>query len=198
MAAPARSTDTADASALASLAASAGVGVVAAVVGYLASFLVIASEAREGPQGEVPAWIGVAWYHFNAHLVEVETTGEVGPVGARDTVDLIAASGSTNATALYAIPPIVLVGAGVVLAVHLDARSIGEAVVVGAPVAIGYAVVMTILALVAETSYEGEFFGVEVSGSMSPELLPAILLAGVLYPLVFATAGAILAAVVRS
>ena len=182
----------------ASVAASAGIGVVAAAVGYLATYVVIASEVSEELSDDLAEWIGVAWYYFNAHLVEIETTGEWGAITASGSVDFIAESGSSNAMALYAIPPIVLLGLGVLFAARADVRSIGEAVAVGAPITIGYAAVMTILALVAETGYEGEFFGASVSGSMSPELLPAILLAGVLYPLVFATAGAILAVLVRS
>ncbi len=53
-------------------------------------------------------------------------------------------------------------------------------------------------AVVTEASGEWSAFGIDATVSMAPELMPAIVLAGLLYPLVFATAGAVLTAVLRS
>ncbi|MDQ2050441.1 hypothetical protein RBH26_08065 [Natronolimnohabitans sp. A-GB9] len=181
-----------------SVAASAGLGVLAAVLGYLVTYLLIVDEVREAFGDGVAEWKGVAWYFYNAHLVDIEASGAIGGIGGSSTVDFIAESGATSADLLYLIPPIVLLGMGALLAVQLNADDLGEAVVVGAPVTIGYAVVMGLGALVAESSAEGAFFGIEASGSMAPELLPAIVLGGVLYPLAFATGGAILAVVFAS
>ena len=180
------------------VAASAGVGVLAAAIGYLATYLLIASEVRELVGDDVAAWTAVAWFFYNAHLVDVEASGSVGSFGGTETVNLIAESGSANADLLYVLPPLVLLGAGALLAVRLEARDLGESVVAGAPVAIGYAVVMGLGAVVAEASSEGTVVGFEVSRSIAPPLLPAIVLGGVLYPLVFATGGAVLAVAVRS
>ncbi len=178
------------------VAASAGVGLFAAVIGYLLTYVLVGSKASEEFGDSVPDWTGVAWFYYNAHLVDIEVTGAVGSIGGSNTVNFIAQSGATNATALYVVPPLVLVGAGVLVARQWAIDDIGAAVLTGAPVAIGYGTVMTLGAIVAETSSERTVFGVEASGSMGPELLPAIVIAGFLYPLVFATAGSVLVAVV--
>ncbi|ELY54462.1 hypothetical protein [Natronolimnohabitans innermongolicus] len=175
------------------VAASAGLGVLAAAISYLVSYVLIVDEARDVFGDSVADWQSVAWYFYNAHMVDLETTGTFGGLGGSGTVDLIAESSATSATVLYAIPPLVLLGIGALLAVQLGARDLGEAVVAGAPVTIGYAVVMGLGAVATEASAEGSFFGIEASGSIAPELVPAILLGGILYPLVFATAGAVLA-----
>ncbi|APX97458.1 hypothetical protein [Natronorubrum daqingense] len=176
-----------------SVAASAGLGVLAAAIGYLASYVLIIDEAREAVGDGVADWKGVAWYFYNAHLVDIETSGEFGAWGGTDTANLIAESGSTSATLLYVLPPLVLFTIGAILAAQWHVNDIGGAVLAAAPVTIGYAVVLSIGAHVAESSSEGTFGPIEMSGSVAPELLPAILLAGILYPLVFATAGAVLA-----
>ncbi|WP_126664229.1 hypothetical protein [Haloterrigena salifodinae] len=59
---------------------------------------------------------------------------------------------------------------------------------------IGYAGVLELGAVVTEASAAGTVIGFEVSRSIGPQLHSAVFLGGVLYPLVFATAGAILAA----
>ncbi|ELY44700.1 hypothetical protein [Natronorubrum tibetense] len=181
-----------------SVAASAGLGVLAAAIGYLVSYVLIVDEVRDAFGGDVADWKGVAWYFYNAHLVDIETTGSFGGFGGSSTVDFIAESSATSATLLYVVPPLVLLGMGAMLARQWNVADIGEAVTVGAPVTIGYAVVVGLGALVAESSAEGSFFGIEASGSVAPELLPAIVLGGILYPLVFATAGAVLVAVFGS
>lgn len=179
------------------VAASAGVGAIVAAIGYLLTTLLIRDEVREN-FGSVPEWKGTAWYYYSAHLVELEASGSVGGISTTSTVDLIAESGGANADLLYLIPPLVLLAGGAILASRLGARDLGGAVAAGAPLAIGYAVVMGLGAFVSEASAEGSFFGVDVSGSTAPQLLPAIVLAGILYPLVFGTAGAVLATAARS
>lgn len=175
-----------------SVAASAGLGVLAAAIGYLVTYVLIAGEVRDAVGDDVATWKGVAWFFYNAHMVDVEASGSVGSFGGTETVDFIAESGSASADLLYLVPPLALLGVGALLAIQWSVTDVGEAVVVGAPVTIGYAVVVGLGALVAESSSESSFFGVEVAGSIAPALVPAIVLGGILYPLVFATAGAVL------
>lgn len=182
-----------------SVAASAGLGVLAAIVGVLTTFVLVPADVRSAVGEDVASWKGVAWYHYNAHLVEIEATGgadfgDFGSVSGTDTIDFIAQSETARVTLLYAVPPLVLVLAGASLAYHLGATDVGSAVAVGAPVTLGYVIVMGLGAVVSETTTEAEFFGIEASGSMAPELVPAVVLGGILYPLVFATAGAIVVA----
>ncbi|AGB14814.1 hypothetical protein Halru_0162 [Halovivax ruber XH-70] len=178
------------------IAASAGVGVLVAAIGYLLTTLLIRDEVKENLEN-FAEWKGTAWYYFNAHFVELERSGSVGGISGTDTINLISESGSANADLLYVIPPVVLLFAGALLAYRLDVRDLGGAVVTGAPVALGYSVVMSLGALVTESSSQGAVFGVEWGGSMAPVLLPAVVLAGILYPLVFATAGAVITSALR-
>ena len=181
-----------------SVAASAGVGVLAAAVGYLLTYLLIGSEVRNAA-GDVAEWKGVAWYFYNAHRVHLEVTGPVGPFGGTGTanLNLITESSSANADLLYVVPPLALIGAGALLAYQLRVTDLDEAVAAGAPVTIGYAVVLGLGTLVAEAS--GTLaVGIRIIGSIAPATVPAIVLGGVLYPLVFATAGAVLGAPLAS
>ncbi|ELZ09894.1 hypothetical protein C479_09985 [Halovivax asiaticus JCM 14624] len=178
------------------IAASAGIGVLVAAIGYLLTTLLMRDEVRENLEN-FAEWKGTAWYYFSAHFVELERSGSVGGISGTDTINLISESGSANADLLYAIPPVVLLFAGALLAYRLDVHDLGSAVVAGAPVALGYGVVMSLGAIVVESSREGAVWGIDASGSMAPALLPAVVLAGILYPLVFATAGAVLTSALR-
>ncbi|ELZ19482.1 hypothetical protein [Natrinema limicola] len=179
-----------------SVAASAGVGVFAAVIGYLLTYLLVASQVRGAAGDTVAEWKAVAWFFYEAHMIDIEVSGQIGSFAGMSTLDLIAQSDTASATLLYVVPPLVLLAAGAVLAVRWNVTDLGAAVVAGAPVAIGYAVVMGLGAVVTESTTEASALGIEASSSIAPALLPAIVLGGVLYPLVFATAGAAIAAVV--
>jgi len=181
-----------------SVAASAGVGVFAAAIGYLLTYLLVASQAREAAGDTVAEWKAVAWFFYEAHLVDIEVSGQIGSFAGMSTLDLIAQSDAAGAPLLYVVPPLVLLAAGAVLAVRWNVTDLGYAVVAGAPVAIGYAVVMGLGAVATESTTETSALGIEASSSIAPALLPAIVLGGVLYPLVFATAGAAIAAVVTT
>ncbi len=61
-----------------------------------------------------------------------------------------------------------------------------------------YAAVISLGAIVAESTTEASAFGIETTSSIAPVLVPAIVLGGVMYPLVFATAGAAIGAVVNA
>ncbi|ELY85368.1 hypothetical protein [Natrinema altunense] len=178
-----------------SVAASAGLGVFAAAIGYLLTYLLVGSDVREIFGEDVAQWKGVAWYFYEAHMVDVEASGQVGSFSGTRVLDLIAESG---ADPLYAIPPLVLVAVGAFLAVRWSVTDLGEAVIAGAPVTIGYAAVISLGAIVAESTTEASAFGIETTSSIAPVLVPAIVLGGVMYPLVFATAGAAIGAVVNA
>ena len=173
-----------------SLLASAGMGVVAVAIGYLLSYLLIRSEASETVGDQIADWKAVAWYFYNAHLVDIEMGGSIGSISGSESIDFLAESDATAADIMYLVPPAVLLLVGGLLAYHLGARDIGDAVRVGAPVAIGYAFVVGLGVFVVEESMEATVFGIELTGSVAPLLLPAVFLAGILYPLVFATVGA--------
>ncbi|WP_226004605.1 hypothetical protein [Natrinema salinisoli] len=178
------------------VAASAGLGVFAAMIGYLLTYLLIGAEVRRNSDGDVADWKGVAWYFYEAHLVDIEVTSQVGSFGGTRLLNLIAESSSASADVLYVLPPLVLIAVGVFLAVRWDVTDLGDAVMAGAPVTIGYAVVIGLGAVVTEANTQGSAFGIDASTSAGPTLQTAIGLAGILYPLVFATVGAVITAVV--
>ncbi|OAQ52897.1 hypothetical protein HTG_08705 [Natrinema mahii] len=180
-----------------SIAASAGVGVLTAAIGYLVTALLIGNEVRERFGDGVADWQGAAWYFYEAHMVDVEVTGQVGSVGGTDTLDLIVQTGGT-ADLLYVVVPLALVAAGAGLAVRLGASELGDAITIGIPVMIGYSVVLSVGAVAAESTAEVSAFGIEATRTIAPALVPAVLLGGVIYPLVFATLGAAIATVLES
>ena len=173
-------------------------GVIAAALGYLLSYLLVISEVQDVFGTQIADWKGVAWFFYNAHMVDIQVTGDVAGFGTVESIDFIAQSTATGADLLYLVPPVVLLLVGGLLAYQLDVADIGTAVLVGTPVTLGYVVVLGLGALVARSSTEATFFGVTATGSISPALLPAVLLGGVLYPLVFATAGAVVVTVYTS
>ncbi|OLZ42578.1 hypothetical protein A6E15_17130 [Natrinema saccharevitans] len=180
-----------------SIAASAGVGVLTAAISYLVTYLLIGSEIRERFGDGVVDWRGVAWYFYEAHMVDVEVTGRVGSVGGSDTLDLIAQTGGT-ADLLYVVVPLALVAAGAGLAVRLGASELGDAITIGIPMMIGYSAVLSVGAVAAESTAEVSAFGIEATRTVAPALVPAVVLGGVIYPLVFATLGAAIATVLAS
>lgn len=177
---------------------SAVLGLIAAALGYLLSFLLVAGEARDAAFAEIAEWKVVAWYFYNAHFVDVMATGSVGDFGSSQTIDFIAQSSAASTGLLYIVPPVVLIGVGFLLASRFDATTMKDAAFAGTPVAIGYALFLTGGALVSRATTEATFVGVDVGGSIGPQLLPAIVLAGLVYPLVFATLGAILVVMLGS
>lgn len=180
-----------------SVAASAGLGVFAAALGYLVTYLLIGSEVREASE-EIATWKGVAWYFYEAHMVDIEVSGQAGSFGGAWVGNLIAESSSSSADLLYVLPPLALFAVGAFLAVRWNVTALDEAVIAGAPVTIGYAVIMGLGAVASQFNIEASVFGTEVTGSVAPALLPAIVLGGILYPLVFATAGAAITAAVNT
>lgn len=175
------------------VATGAAAGVVAWVLGYAVTYLVAQSRVRDALSDlnaivgfvggtEVPAWKAVGWLYLNAHTVAVRVIGI--PGGTR-TYDLIAETGG-DASLLYALPPVVLlvvVGVAVAIAGPRDAAG-GAAG--GAASALGYLLVTAAAAVLTAHGFVG---GIRIA----PAFVPALLLAGVAYPVV---AGGVVGALV--
>lgn len=189
---------TSDESTLPNAALPSDYGLLSGVTAYLLGFgVVYAAMAREVEsalaavnavvallgQATIPTWKAVGWLFYNAHLVPVEIPTAGGTVSR----DLIA---SQNApVALYLLPPLMLVGAGFIVArmaddlpdVKAGARS-------GATIVVGYLLVAIAGAFVLSASAFGATVG--------PDLLGAAAVAGLVYPLVFGSIGGAIAALV--
>ncbi|AGB30157.1 hypothetical protein C488_19882 [Natrinema pellirubrum DSM 15624] len=181
-----------------SIAASAGVGVLTAAISYLVTYLLIGNEVGERFGDRVAEWKGVAWYFYEAHMVDIEASGQLGSISGTGTLDLIAETGGV-ADLLYVIVPFALIVAGAGLAVRLGASELGDAITIGIPVMIGYSAVLSVGAVAAESTGGVSVGEIElISGTIAPALVPAVLLGGVIYPLVFATLGAAIATILAS
>ena len=161
-------------------------GILTWILGYVLTYLLVAPDIRESALNQfVEAFEGapatyemVGWVFYNAHFVDV-VFRDIPFVGSRSGTFVGGQDGFT--TLLYVVPPALLVAAGLALSRRQGATTPVEGATAGLTVVPGYLVL----------SVAGPFlFAVAALGARgAPDLLPAVVLAGVLYPLVFASAG---------
>jgi hypothetical protein len=171
----------------------AGAGAAAYLLGYLLTWLLAGSRVTEG-FADAPDWAVAAWYHLSAQFVPVVAEGSVGPFGGSDTLNLVAEG---EATFLYAVPPLVLLAAGAAVAAFTAAEDAADGALAGALVVAGYLPLAALFALISRVAETGTVLGTEVSTSVAPQLPAAILLAGLLYPVVAGGLGGLLGAAVE-
>lgn len=179
-----------------SLVPGAAAGVGAYLLGYLVTYATQSGGIRDRLSGlnflaslfggdPVAAWQGVGWYFYNAHLVAT-----VSPTfgGGTRSSDLLA-SADAGLAYLYAVPPIALLAAGAAVAV-LDGADdpIDETLA-----ALGVVPAYFLLAVVGTVVFA---YGVGDAGSVHPDYVTGALLAGGVYPAVFAGIGGALGSVV--
>ena len=165
----------------------AGAG--AYLLGYVFTYLLVGSEIRESAVNQVFQAFGgqdltyqaVGWVFYNAHFVS--TVVDVPIFG--DTVNLISQS-ETFSPVLYLIPVLLLFAAGLAVGrrqnVSTDAA---EAAKAGATVVAGYLPLAAVGAFLVQV--QGD------AGSVGPDPLLAILVAGLVYPLVLGALGSVVA-----
>ncbi len=172
------------------LTAGLAAGAAAWLAGYALTYLLVAPEIRESTLARVVELFGdgeatpelVGWVFFDAHLVDVVV--DAGVLGT-ETLDLVGGEGGV-ALLLYAVPPGLLVAAGVAVVRALGRVDPADGAVVGAAVAAGYLPLCAVGAVLAR---------VEAAGAVGqPDLLPAVVVAGLLYPAVFGALGGAVAA----
>lgn len=178
------------------IATGAGVGAGAYLLGYLLIYLATSGSMEERLTGfnflaelfggqTVAVWQGVGWLFYNAHFVATRSTGGLG--GTR-SINFIAESDEPGAVLLYLVPIVLLVVAGLLVARWDGAQETADAATAGVTVVFGY-LPLAIL---------GRFL-FQYDGSVAPDIVTAVLLAGAVYPLVFgALGGAIWAALQTS
>jgi hypothetical protein len=171
----------------AGLGAAAGAG--AYLLGYLVVYLTQSGSVEERLRGinfvaellggdPIPAWKAVGWLFYNAHFVETTVPSLAGT----RTVNFLAEAGSPDW--LYLLAPLLLVAAGFAIAYLSDARAPGPSGVVGVLAVVGYLPLAALgIAL----------FGYGVGdGSIAPDAVTAVLLAGAVYPILFGAIGGVL------
>jgi hypothetical protein len=168
------------------------VGTAAFVFGYLVTHLWQAVNVRESLEtynffaelfggSAIPTWKAVGWLFYNAHLVPF--TYPEG--GGRASADFIA--GGDAPTLLYLLPPLLLVVAGFVLTRVANANSTDTGVRAGVGVVAGYVLLAVLGLFVFQHGSGGD--------SIHPQYALGVLVAGVVYPVLFGGLGGLLGAV---
>ena len=175
-----------------SFGAAAAAGVAAFVLGYVLVYALTISTVQDalltgiaeafGEEGG--DWKIVGWIFFNAQFVTTTITVDLGFLGGgTDAVNFIAESDSLSAI-LYVIPPALLSAAGLAVARLDGATETSRALRLGPSVALGYLPLAVAGALLFTVS-------IGAGSGGSPTLLTAVVLAGIVYPVVFGTLGAV-------
>lgn len=166
-------------------------GVAAYLLGYLLTYVWKASAVAEALRGinviasllgaeAIPAWKAVGWLFYNAHFVATRVPAP----GGSAMVDFVARSDDGALVALYLLIPAFLLLAGFVAGrIGGTEDGIATGAVRGAAVAIGYFP----LAVVG-----GSVFAHSIGNTgakIAPDFVTAVLLAGLVYPLVFGAVG---------
>lgn len=177
------------------LARSAVGGLVAYLLGYLLTYLWQAPAIRETLStintiielvgGEtIPVWKAVGWVFYNAHAVELQ----VPAMGAGSATRSLVGNGGAPSL-VYVLPPLVLLVVGAGVASWTDAEELSEGVVAGAAMVLGYVVLAIVGAFLFRYSLQDAFIG--------PLTVHAVVLAGMVYPLLFGAIGGGIIAEIR-
>lgn len=164
------------------------VGLAAWLLGYLVTFLLHAGSIRDAfatdvvefLAGDPVTWKLVGWLYFNAHFVATSIPGLFGD----STTNFLSGAEDVTLLVLYVVPPLVLLVAGAAVARGVSDPT--EGAKTGAALALGYFVASAVGAFLVRISVADAVAG--------PSLVTAILLAGVLYPLVFGAIGGVVPA----
>jgi hypothetical protein len=168
------------------LAQGAAAGLGAYLLGYLITYVWQGGSVEERLAGfnfiadlfgsePIAVWQGVGWLFYNAHFVRTRITGGLG--GPRSE-NFIAASDGGALALLYLVPVVLIFAAGLTVARLADADALADGAAAGVTVVLGYLP----LALVGR-------FLFSYDGSVAPDLVTALLLAGLVYPLLFGALG---------
>lgn len=166
-------------------------GLGAFLVGYVLTYAWRAPAVNESLQGlnflaelfgieAIPTWKGVAWLFYGAHGV---TTRFPTPGGTPEMINLVEQSGDGTVVLLYLLVPVLLLLAGALTAWLGEAGETAEAAAAGATVTMGYFIVAA-----AGTFLFSHSIG-DIGASIAPDPVTGVLLAGLVYPIVFGAVG---------
>ncbi|MFB6142694.1 MAG: hypothetical protein ABEJ30_05060 [Halorientalis sp.] len=173
------------------LTAGALAGAAAYLVGYVLTYALYSDTVRESVLARVAALFGadvtvemVGWLFYNAHFVPTVVDVDAPIFGGTDAVNFLA-RGDAFSPLLYLVPVLLLVGAGLAVARRHPTPSATDAAVAGGTVVVGYLP----LAILGQVR-----FGVATEAArVAPDLVLAVALAGVGYPVVLGALGAVVA-----
>jgi hypothetical protein len=163
-------------------------GLFAYLFGYLVTYLLAAPrlddlfavQAFEFFTGENPVWKLSGWIFYNEHFVSTI----VPRLAGSDIVNFLQESDDGSATLLFFLPVVLLVVAGALAARGQSNGNSSAAAKAGASVVLGYA----LPALVG-----AQLFRLDLGNSTAgPDFVTAILVGGLVYPLIFGALGGVL------
>ncbi|MFW6318456.1 MAG: transporter [Halorubrum sp.] len=175
----------------------AAAGAAAYVLGYLVAYVTQAS-AIEDQLAEfnafadlfggdpIPTWQAVGWVFYNGHFVDTRVPSLA---GGSQVTNLISQADGGSLSLLYVVPPVLLLLAGLVASRVAGATAPVDGAKTGALVLVGYLPLAVIGALLFRYSVG--------DGTVAPDLVTAVLLAGAVYPAAFGGLGGAAAALLR-
>lgn len=185
-----------------SLATGAAAGAVAGgaayLLGYLITYVTQGDRIEAGLAGinffadlfggdPVSVWRGAGWVFYNAHFVDLSVPSLIG--GAQ-SVNIVSQAEGGLLGVLFVVPPVLLAIAGAAAGRTAGAATPAGGARSGALVAAGYLPLTVVGALL---------FRYPVGdGSVAPDLVTAVLLAGVVYPVAFGAVGGAVAGAVEN
>ncbi len=170
-------------------------GLLAYALGYLVTYLWQAPSVRETLStintiielvgGEtIPVWKAIGWVFYNAHAVELQ----VPALGAGTATRTLVGNGGAPSL-LFAVPPLVLVFVGAALAWVTEAEDLTEGLATGAALVLGYVLLAIVGAFLFRYTIQDAFIG--------PMTVHSVVLAGTVYPAIFAGLGGAVAGAIR-
>jgi len=171
-------------------------GAAAWIIGYALTAIVVLTRSDGTELGEISETVGdggsgiefIGWVFFNSHFVDIIVeAGFMGFGGAR-SVSFVGGDGFTPI--LYVVPIALLLAAGIAVGRSQGVTDTADGALAGALVVPPYLALSAIGAVLFRVSAEA--LGATFSGE--PALLPAILLAGIVIPVIFGSLGGIVAA----
>jgi hypothetical protein len=177
-----------------SIALGAIAGVTVYLLGYLLTGVIASGDVPRSLSETVPAWKSTGWYFYNAHFVDLTSTLRIGGASGAATGSLIEGSDSGTVQLLYVVPPLALLLGSAVLFGWFDGETdIAGGAARGALVAVGYLPLVIVGAVASAHTVETGVPFIDVSTTIQPQLAPAAVIAGVLYPIVFGAIGGAIA-----
>ena len=170
-------------------------GIASFVIGYLLIYLWRARDIEQAiePMETVLAifqaepigsWRVVGWLFYSGHFIDIRISARMGPVETTVYIDLIS-EGSGNLELLYLFPPILLLVSGFLIVSYLDIDRVVDGATLGASITVGYLIAIALGLLLF------------AYGDTRPDPVPALIIAGIIYPAVFGGLGGVVAAVVN-
>ena len=167
----------------------AAAGAAAYVLGYLFAYLTQRSAVESQLEGfnffadlfggdPIPTWKAIGWVFYNGHFVDTQIPSLV---GGSQLTNLISQADGGSLTLLFVVPPVLLTLAGLAAGRVAGATEPADGAKAGASVLVGYLPLAVIGAFLFRYSVG--------DGTVAPDLVTAVLLAGAVYPAAFGAVG---------